>query len=58
MRKSKGWAIRPAPPHFIYLLYKLTKTNTHMTKKQEKLMFIMAAMIYALGLTVYTLVTS
>jgi len=29
-----------------------------MTKKQETLMFIMAAMVYALGLTVYTLVTS
>ena len=29
-----------------------------MTKKQETLMIIMAAMIYALGLTVYALVTS
>jgi len=28
-----------------------------MTKKQEILMFIMAAMIYVLGLTVYALVT-
>ena len=29
-----------------------------MTKKQETLMFIMAAMVYALGLTVYALVAS
>ena len=29
-----------------------------MTKKQETLMFIMAAMIYTLGLTVYALVVS
>ena len=29
-----------------------------MTKKQEILMFIMAAMVYVLGLTVYALVTS
>lgn len=27
--KNKGWAIRPTPPHYIYLSYKLTKTNTH-----------------------------
>ena len=29
-----------------------------MTKKQETLMFIMATMIYVLGLTVYALVAS
>jgi len=29
-----------------------------MTKKQEVLMFIMAAMIYVLGLTVYALTVS
>jgi hypothetical protein len=29
-----------------------------MTKKQEKLMLIMAAMVYTLGLTVYSLVAS
>ena len=29
-----------------------------MTKKQEVLMFIMSAMVYALGLTVYALVIS
>ena len=29
MMKNKGWAVRPTPPPYIYLSYKLTKTNTH-----------------------------